>query len=165
MRKRARLLHALDYCQDYCITSLPPFVLPQCRFHYPCTLDDLAYVDDAESGSREHFSVAQSSLQRVLLGWRANVANVDLQPILARGVSDTSESTPGGWKPFLMDTTTHWTMFVYACLRTSRRKCGLALLRQDARRPGHPHTKGPLLPAQQPSRRRMMHAQRLQRGR
>ena len=36
---------------------------------------------------------------------------------------------------------------MYACLKTSGRKRGLALLRQDGRRPGHPHTRGPLLPA------------------
>ena len=47
------------------------------------------------------------------------MANVDLQPIFARGVSNTSESTPGGPKPFSMDTTTPWTTFVYACLKTS----------------------------------------------
>ena len=47
------------------------------------------------------------------------MANVDLQHILARGVSNTSESTPGGSKPFSMDTTTPWTTFVYACPKTS----------------------------------------------
>ena len=31
--------------------------------------------------------------------------------------------------------------------RPPRRKRGLALLRQDARRPGHPHTRGSFLPA------------------
>ena len=31
-----------------------------CRFHYICIPDDLTYVDDAESGSREHFSPARN---------------------------------------------------------------------------------------------------------
>ena len=49
MRKRARLLLALDYC-IYCHNR------GSCRFYYLCTPDDFAYFDDAESGSRKHFS-------------------------------------------------------------------------------------------------------------
>ena len=57
MRKRILAL-------NYFIPSLshPPVCHERgsCRFHCSCIPDDLSYVDDAESGSREHFSPARN---------------------------------------------------------------------------------------------------------
>ena len=72
-----------------------------------------------------------------------------------------------GFKPVFDGycTTTPWTTFVYPCLKTSPPKTRSGASSPGWPQTGHPHTRGPLLPARQPSRRRMTLAQRLQRGR
>ena len=71
----------------------------------------------------------------------ANVANVGLQPILARGVSNMSESTPGGSKPFSMDTNALDDVYVHMPQDLPAENVVWRFFaRQDGRRLGHPHT-------------------------
>ena len=89
MRKRILAL-------NYFIPSLshPPFCHERgsCRFHCSCIPDDFTYVDDAVSGSREHFSPARSGRGSIITPNRScsdggPTSNVDLQPVLDRNAA------------------------------------------------------------------------------
>ena len=163
MRKRILAL-------NYFIPSLshPPFCHERgsCRFHYSCIPDDFTYVDDAESGSREHFSPARNGRGPIITPNRScsdggPTSNVDLQPVLDRkaAIKNISKcaSKPeiDGYRLALDDFCARYVS------RPPCRKCGSASLRRDDRR--HISTQEVVHPpARQPSCRRTTLTQRSQ---
>ena len=131
VRKYARLL-SLDYCfPSLCHKS------GSCRFHYPCT--DLAYVDDAESGSGRHFSpLARSRGSIITPMGSAGMTKVDLQPVLDCDAAITYTRNYASKLETVSDGCHHaWTTSAHTCLKTSRRQRGPAFLDFSAQQTLH----------------------------